>query len=134
MKHIKMYESFEDFYVIAEEYDNIKTVPFEKDEVEIITNFIKDCINNKDIKNMEVLFLPDDRKNITFRSLDMISVKKNVIKRKIGRSYSKTSDEFMYIYRLPDEWFFVSLYVNSQGKYYKCDQMEGLIKLIEHLI
>jgi hypothetical protein len=37
------------------------------------------------------------------------------------------------IYEFPDEWFIVSEYSQRTLQYYKCDQLEGLLKLLEDL-
>lgn len=38
----------------------------------------------------------------------------------------------IYIYELPDEWFLVgNVGDNNHQKYYKCDQLEGLIKCLQ---
>ena len=39
----------------------------------------------------------------------------------------------MYMFKLPDEWYLVKLKEDKGGDYhhYKCDQLEGLIKLIK---
>jgi hypothetical protein len=39
-------------------------------------------------------------------------------------------DSSVSIYSLGDEWYFVSIYNDDIFNYYKCDQKEGLLKLI----
>lgn len=46
---------------------------------------------------------------------------------------------YYYIYKLPDEWYCISSSSPSKGrldthKYYKCDQIEGLLKCIKEKI
>ena len=45
-------------------------------------------------------------------------------------------DAFGYIYKLPDEWYLVCLvhHQPNDSGYYKCDQLEGLIKLVQVLL
>lgn len=43
---------------------------------------------------------------------------------------SNRATKYLYIYKLPDEWFFVSSL--KEQKYYKCDQLQGLIKLLDN--
>lgn len=52
---------------------------------------------------------------------------------KNGIKYSRSNtSEFkdLYIYKYTDEWFLVNA---RDGKYYKCDQLEGLITLLNDI-
>ena len=107
---IKLFEEYNEYYreINYDEYvkysNNI--LPFNKDEIERL---------KKVFDNYSSIFV--------YR---FIYTNKSIIGFDIDMCFSS---KFGYIYKLPDEWYFCYL----DGKNYKCDQMEGLIKLIEDL-
>lgn len=36
-----------------------------------------------------------------------------------------------YLYKIPDEWYLISAYETQGDKFYKCDQIEGVLKFIK---
>ena len=69
--------------------------------------------------------------NILSRIKDIdISNNNNTLYANISFIYYKNTNPYrVCIYKLPDEWFLI----RNSIKYYKCDQMEGLIKCINNL-
>lgn len=48
----------------------------------------------------------------------------------ISISFSGEDYPYMDIHKTEDEWFWVNLNTESGDEYYKCDQLDGLFKLI----
>ena len=119
---IKLFEEYNQYYNVIEEekfYDlcginqENNTLTFSDDEINILSKEVKDInlINNKKYISMYTY----------------ITMKSNI-------------DNTIVIYKIPDEWYLVAYIVHGEvangGRsymYYKCDQIEGLIKFIKDI-
>ena len=107
---IKLFEEYNEYYheISNEEYGKYNDIlPFNVDEIKRLERVFKD-------HSISVSYNYD---RYNYNSRDLIEI---------------TVDEPGYnvvIYKCLDEWYLC--YLN--GKNYKCDQLEGLIKLIEDI-
>jgi len=52
-----------------------------------------------------------------------------------GKYHFHNGDDGIYIHESPDEWYLILHVVDGPHiDYYKCDQLEGLIDFIKHII
>jgi hypothetical protein len=114
MKWLKLFEGFEtdDYYkeVSEDEYDELSTshVKFTTYEKEAIKKYFHQV------------------------SRGLVEVEERYINPKEYFLISYNHKVRMAISKIDDEWFMVLLY--EKGRYYKCDQIEGLKKLIEDIL
>ena len=68
---------------------------------------------------------------------DEIKVLKNLFSVEIGPYFMCIKlfvhGSIIYMYKIPDEWYLVLFDKDYYHLYYKCDQMEGLIKLLKDI-
>ena len=112
---IKLFEEYNEYYYemkegemdVIEDDEDFNFILFDQDEINKLRTYFNNC------------------------SLDLVSNNLIIEMRyaKFLASYSKQIKWSVYIYKCPDEWYICY----CDKKYYKCDQMEGLIKLIEDL-
>ena len=82
----------------------------------------------------------DDLEVNTLKNLNLGSVDRGFVRLQGFDNYylmMGLSDNYiLMIYKIPDEWFVLSAQSKQSPRnlrHYKCDQMEGLIKLIKYL-
>jgi hypothetical protein len=118
MIHIKLFENFKDYFteINKTEYEGKETIvgniiiPFTKSELDTIQKIVPVPIEPDKYNTDQIFF---KIKSFIYNNL----VRKH---------------ELMYIYKSKDEFFYVR--ISKEGKsrsyYYKCDQLEGLLKFI----
>ena len=116
---IKLFEEYNQYYTEMDRYGFYdlcrKTLTFSDDEINILSKEVKVDIdlryNKEDLKgdNAYIFYMPT-------QSIDQL---------------------FAYIYKIPDEWYLLErtrkVWQAGTDKYvfYKCDQLDGLIKCIK---
>ena len=119
---IKLFEEYNQYYTEISEEEFFRTCG---------DTHYTDDINVQ--KNMTLVFSDDEINFLRVEIKGNFHLSNN-IRYKSGRytyvSFIKDSDsERVYIYKLPDEWYMAEV----DFKYYKCDQLEGLVKCINDL-
>ena len=122
MKHIRLFEVFEsDEYYVKITYDEFLDLTDESSEG-------YDCL----LTDKEKLWI---EKNLTVEYWqysnheDIIETSCRPRDIAIGAS-SNGSGTFRYLYKIEDDYFVCSLNEDEGITYYKCDQWEGLVKLL----
>ena len=126
MKYVKLFESFSDFY---EEISMSSFLELYKERIIFSSSEIDIISKISEINGMKF------KRPIPMNSSDGLLMKSTSVR---DDSCSITD---ICIYKLPDEWFIVRLVIDRQyvnGPYiypwYKCDQIEGLQKLLSDLL
>ena len=124
MKHLRKFNESEEYYTklsLGESDENIsgKSIPFSQREIKLLEDF---C-NKNELRN----YISNDR----FDILDKRTTLHDVGIKKSGRYKVANRPLFIMIRKYEDDWYSVEL----EGKYeqYKCDQIDGVIKLLEKL-
>ena len=117
MKFIKKFnESINDEYYYSTDYEdfnkNTRVEEFSELDIDILTKLCK--------KNKIKLNLYDNTDKVISIVLYF-------------SSHTNLNENKMIIYKEEDEWFIVSYKKSSSITYYKADQMDGLLKLIEDM-
>ena len=109
---LKLFEEYNEYYQEISWLEQIVNQPiifenFDQDEIDVLRNTFD---------------------NLTFYLLDGVGY---LIRYGSYNNYSNSKQIKYsgYIYKLPDEWYICY----CDKKYYKCDQMEGLIKLLKDI-
>lgn len=133
MKHIKLFEGFstEDFYTPLEAddyYDKVKeNIPFARKDIKYLTSlfysfysyFIVISVPNR-IYDHSTLVSKEDI------SVDMFDNVKEIV------SYTSPSKKGFSIVALSDDYFTINIgSQDGSNKYYLCDQMDGLLKVLK---
>ena len=107
---------------LFEEYDNEFYAQISRDEYDDMYNDVVD-FDKSDIKTLLNLYPK-------YLSVDIDSFSL------ILRVNTNRKNKYLFgsIYRLPDEWYVVQVRINYHKVYYKCDQQQGVIKLLEDLL
>lgn len=126
MKHLRKFNEGEDYYkklsfdeVMSDDSIRGKSIPFSQREVKLLEDF---CSKNR-LRN----YISNDR----FDILDKRTTLHDVGVVKSGKYGVANRSLFIMVRKYDDDWYTVFL----EGKYeqYKCDQIEGVIKLLEDL-
>ena len=113
---IKLFEEYNQYYYTEKDMDefynlcNDKTLIFSNDEI----NYLREKVKGK-------FLLTRNYKTGKYTYISFI---------KDGDS------DRIFIYKLPDEWYIAEPTVrfdDMEYKYYKCDQLEGLVKCLNEL-
>jgi hypothetical protein len=107
MRHLKLFEGFDG----GEYYQEVSGDDYTSNNIKMIEMSDR-------VKNQIELWFSDDPNNTIYYGMGMN------VSCKLG---------FIYIYELEDEWFDVFLSGSGNTTFYKCDQLDGLKKLLEDL-
>lgn len=131
MKYIKQYENINQYYyqIETDEMNNSESHPiaFNTKELSLVNNILFDITklitNKKDIikSNYSAFLEPCKVDNVLITFM------------KIYRSdiiYYTPDQPIMTIYKQEDEWYIVRFNISRNNEFYKCDQLDGLIKFI----
>ncbi len=148
MKYLKIYEGFSNFYSISENdflmslrtNGQVKTPNgmVSNEEVESFTklelNSIKSLLGDKYTYDNTWISEASRKKmsklDISLKDQSGYHTDREGFKRK----YRSDIINSYVIIKLRDEWFLLEDMTDlSSHQYYKCDQIEGLLKLIEHI-
>ena len=151
MIYVKKFENYQDYYtIIDDDVERIRMLTSISNKIDIDTK-IKDIIESRK-KGDLVIRLKSKKPSITRnpivdipRMIELDQILRVSGEMPIGEEH-KALERFinMNIYELADEWFIVNCKVAYRPKlhwntpkdtttYYKCDQLEGLLKLLEDL-
>ena len=133
MKHIKLFESFEDdtYFEIDEKEYRLKTWGFLNHDLNI--DILTHLQNMLDFTNSTWQSFSNREKRILRRDFSVINkYKKN------GNDISlRISSYRMDLIKAPDEWFYIKSSIEGSKEedvtYYKCDQFDGLIDCLNDL-
>ena len=129
MRYIKLYEEINEYYykISESEADKILNdminISLTDNQLEILQDIIDD--NNLKINTIQVVNNYYDMKNINILLINTVGNQQNF--------------DYIKIFGLNDEWFVVKIiltleFLVEDTRYYKCDQFEGLIKLLKDTI
>jgi hypothetical protein len=127
MKHLRKFNEGEDYYkklsvdeVMIDDSIRGKSIPFSQREVKLLEDFCS-------INGLKNGIFNDNR----FDILDKRTTLHDVGVVKSGKYGVANRSLFIMVRKYDDDWYTVFL----EGKYeqYKCDQIEGVIKLLEDL-
>jgi hypothetical protein len=130
MNHIKLFESFEDYYSLSdEETFNTPAVGFNDIEISTI-----DSMSNRFKKLVKI-------EKIRFDAFNMNPINEypedyDFFKHGFPKS-SKVYQinilyvgKFLCIRKIEDEWYMIRISRLDDDKYYKCDQFDGMVKFL----
>ncbi len=128
MKYIREYNGYGEYYQkIDGEKDLTKMVIFDEDQLGEIMRKLKDLYWGRDFIRMIILDYSGYPWHVNINyDYDCIFI--------------RCLDFEIYIFAYPDEWFLVDIYgqvdgITKNGRgYYKCDQFDGLIKLLDRVL
>ena len=106
---IKLFEEYNEYYheITQKEFNNGEEINFTRKEIQYLTKLYKNIKTSDYASKLLDNFLILRKDNLVIN-----------------------------IYKLPDEWYIVGVIPNifpHKPIYYKCDQMEGLVKLLDGL-
>jgi len=140
MRFLKLFESFttDDYYQeqMDEEFSEIPIISMSDKYVSAISNIVDKYKSSRNVNNLEVkvgaagayinpLDLPDTKKYIRIKNPLQLNTPVYDVNssRNIWTSLNITESE--------DEWFRVSIWYRIGYKRYKCDQIEGVERLLK---
>jgi hypothetical protein len=130
MKYLKLFENHNEYYVSVKSSEfNVGSSQFNAEFTESEIHYI--CReNNLDFDSVQ--WFKNEKNRITI--YDPIWWNGLSEKERREKLRGDSSPEFwMFVFKATDEWYYVSVYANRPDDLlYKCDQLEGLSKLIEH--
>ena len=125
MKYIKLFEDintdgYEEilYYEYSYTLDNKDILYFTQEEVEILGRFGL-MLEESDYDQRVLLW-------------KLVLAKRSKSHGKSG--IAEQIKEDLHVYKLPDEWYHISDCISTPNKYYKCDQLDGLINCLTVLL
>jgi len=132
MRLLKLFESFttDDYYQeqTDEEFSEIPSISMSDKYVSAISNIVDKYKSSRNVNNLEVKVGGDTKKHIRIKNPLQLNTPVYDVNssRNIWTSLNISESE--------DEWFRVSIWYRIGYKRYKCDQIEGLERLLKDKI
>lgn len=130
LKHIKERFESEDYYteLIFSEYHELKLnsnknrIYFKKRNIKYLMSVLKNIPYDLTVYHSSIHI-----KDITEEVLDKVN---DIHKAQI---IGQWEDYYFSISEIEDDYFIANIVINYVSKYYKCDQIEGVIKLLKDM-
>lgn len=149
MIYLKTFENYQDYYtIITDDSERMRMLTSISNKIDIDSK-VKDIIESRNTNGDITIRLKSKSSGFPFKEVPRMIELDQILRvsgeMPIGEEH-KALERFinMNIYELVDEWFIVTCKVAYRPKshwntpkdtttYYKCDQLEGLLKLLEDL-
>ena len=126
MKYIKLFESYNNYFfeIDRDQYDKLLNKKEEFDEL-LLQKLYKEILDEEWIKSK----MDEEFTWNTFG--EEFTLEEPVIDERTGKNKVKS---IIQVYKLNDEWYLTAMHRSSWiSNYYKCDQVDGVIELINNL-